>query len=261
MNEVIQGDCLDVMRGLDSETVDLAYADPPFATGRDFGAFDDRWESLDCYRAWLTARLVEMRRLLKPTGSIYVHCDWHANHHVRLALDEVFGYGRFQNEIVWCYASPMSPGRRFGRKHDTVYFYTVGSYWTWNESDLYVPYRVGPNPGGFIGGGMMPGIDKERRAEYLARGRKPFDWWEDCPPLRGQPEGPRYPSQKPLSLLERIIKASSNEGDLVLDPFCGGGTTLVAAEKLNRRYLGIDASPAAVAVARERLGELHPRLF
>ena len=138
MNSIIHGDCLDVMRGMDAASVDLVYADPPYCTGRDFGAFDDRWPSREVYLAFMRERLAEIHRLLRPHGSVYLHCDPSISHHLRFLLDDVFGERNFRNEIVWKRTSAHSDAKRYGSITDSIYFFTVSDDFTWNKQ--HTPY-------------------------------------------------------------------------------------------------------------------------
>ena len=219
---------------------------------------------MSAYCVFMGRRLMEMHRILKSTGSIYLHCDWHAEHYLRLLLDAIFGDVNFRNEIVWCYTGPGSPGmRQFNRKHDRVLWYSKGTKWTFNRNDIRLPYsEVSANRSKYDwrGGGVQhvssraaPSTSSDR-THVIQRGKMPEDWWRI--PSGGQmskSERVGYPTQKPLALLERIIKASSNPGDVVLDPFCGCGTAADAAAKLGRGYLGIDISAIAVRVMEQRL--------
>ena len=141
MNSIIHGDCLDVMRGMDAASVDLVYADPPYCTGRDFGAFDDRWPSREAYLAFMRERLAEIHRLLRPHGSVYLHCDPSISHHLRFLLDDVFGERNFRNEIAWCYGNPGNTRLWFPRKHDSILFYAVGGEQRFNRDAVRVPYK------------------------------------------------------------------------------------------------------------------------
>ena len=212
------------------------------------------WELLgesgmSAYLTYTAERLVEMRRLLKSTGSIYLHCDPTASHYLKILLDSIFGAPQFRNEIAWCYSWPRNARRYYARTHDIILFYTKGPNWIFNADAVRQPYSAA----------------SEGRDEYAAnasafgsavlldpRGKLPQDWIE-LPPLRpNSRERLGYDTQKPLALLERIIKASSNEGDFVLDPFCGCGTTVVAAHQLGRRWAGIDISAFAIDLIQER---------
>ncbi len=266
------------------------------------------------YLVALAPRLAAIRRVLKDTGSMYLHCDPRSGPYLRVLLDATFGPGGFRAEIVWRRNSAHSDGRQGhqlpGRVHDTILLYTKGSGWTWNPQ--YTPYdaayleryyrhvepgtgrryRLGDltGPGGIANGNpqyellgvtrpwrfsaeQMAALAKSGRIVQSRPGAVPCfkryldempgvplqDVWADIRPVgaRGA-ERTGYPTQKPVALLERIISSSSHLEDVVLDPFCGSGTTLVAAERLGRRWIGIDSSPAAIAIARERLGRESP---
>ena len=220
------------------------------------------------YLLYMAPRLIEMRRILKDTGSIYLHCDPTISHSLKLLMDAVFGPGNFRNEIIWAYTGPSGTKKNFPQKHDTVFRYTRSDVWTFNADAVRVPYKAlhtdsGKRPAIWgEGGGKLQ--DEETRKAYLQRGKIPQDWWNDIP--SGGHISPKervgYPTQKPLALLERIVQASSNPGDLVLDPFCGCATTCVAAEKLGRQWIGIDVSPKAAELVMTRmereLGKLFP---
>jgi len=185
-----------------------------------------------------------MKRILKSTGSIYLHCDPTASHYLKTLMDSVFGNRNFRNEITWCYKSGGVSKRYFARKHDTILFYSKSDSYRFN------PLKV--KSYGQTGGGQFGKVKyyKDRRGHYsLVNAR---DWWEISILATTHSERLGYPTQKPLALLERIIKASSNEGDLVLDPFCGCATTCIAAERLDRQWIGIDLSSMAVKLVEER---------
>ncbi len=240
-NRLIWGDNLHVMRQLRSNSVDLIYIDPPFFSGRQYNvmwgdanemrSFNDIWEDgMPGYLIWLNARLYEMKRLLKPTGSIYVHCDWHASHYIKVEMDKIFGYESFRNEVIWHYGLGGSSPRLYSKKHDALFFYT--------KSQTY--YFDKP---------------QEHATSVRMRGqlKGASDVW-DIPTINNMAkERIGYPTQKPEALLERIIGASSNEGDVVADFFLGGGTAAAVAQRLGRRFIGCDQSRVAVAVTAERL--------
>ena len=263
---VIEADNLAVLAAIPDGVVDLAYADPPFATGRQqrlvsirtgsgertragFRGKDVSYEAvsdlafeddlpLELHLAALGARVREIHRVLAPHGSLYLHVDWRTSHHVRLLLDEVFGPGRFLNEIIWAYDYGGRAADRWPRKHDTILWYAKGDRWLYDRDAIdRIPY-------------MAPGLVGPEKA---ARGKLPTDvWWMTIvPPASAERTG--YPTQKPIRLLERIVVASSRPGDLVLDPFAGSGTTGAAAARLGRRWLLVDRNPAAVEIARARL--------
>jgi DNA modification methylase len=232
---VLAADCLDVLRDLPAGTVDLCYADPPFNTGRLIsaraGAYDDRWNDLSTYLEFMRPRLCEVARVLKSTGSLLLHCDWRTCHHLRLMLDEIFGADRFVNHLIWRYGLGGSSPRRFARKHDDILFYakSAGYY--------FDPPRI-------------PATSNRMRG----RTKKATDVI-DIPSINNMAdERAGYPTQKPLALLEMLVQACCPRDGLVLDPFCGSGTTLVAAARLGRQWIGIDRNPRGVRMARKRLG-------
>ena len=251
-NRLIWGDCLHVMRQLPSNSIDLIYIDPPFFSGRQYNvlwgdnnelrSFEDIWEGgMDGYLIWLNARLYEMKRLLKPTGSIYVHCDWHASHYIKVEIDKIFGYENFQNEFIWYYGGGGASKRRWARKHDVLLVYSKTDRWCFNADEVRVPHKW---------------VDGQLRADGTERdqkGKLPDDVFELHSVMPWSSERIGYPTQKPEALLERIIRASSNEGDTVADFFNGGGTTVAVAQRLGRRFIGSDQSRVAIAVTTERL--------
>ena len=209
------------------------------------------------YLVMMAPRLLELHRVLKNTGSLYLHCDPNASHYVKLVLDRIFGAVNFRNEIAWSYKGGGRSKKYFARKHDTIFFYTKSGSWTFNYRDILVDRT---NRTYFT--------DEEGRRYWLKYGKRyylkhdgkvPEDWWADIEPLHGPyRERLGYPTQKPLALLERIVRASSNEGDVVLDPFCGSGTTIVAAQRLNRRWIGIDVTLEAIELTSKRLQDAFP---
>ena len=268
-NRIILGDNLEILKKIPDNSVDLIYLDPPFFSQRRYEviwgdewerrAFDDIWKGekdksrkggIEVYKEFMRARLEECHRVLKPTGTIFLHCDKHATHHLRLLLDDIFGANNFLNEIIWCYTGPSSPNmRRFAQKHDTIYWYAKqkGDH-VWNVDSVWFEYAE-TSKRAFKSPSKLGG----NREKYIKRGKYPEDWWTDIPALKNTKERLGYPTQKPEALLERIILAASNEGDLVLDPFCGCGTTLAVAKRLNRRYIGIDVSWTACKLMADRL--------
>jgi DNA modification methylase len=239
---LIEGDCLRALSAEETGSVDLIYVDPPFFSGRtqtgsaqtagSSPSFSDSWQGgLEAYLAWMEERLAAMRPLLKPSGSIYVHLDWHAVHYVKVAMDRLFGYENFLNEIVWLYGLGGSSPRYWPRKHDTV---------LWYAREAGAHYFEAPR---------VPATSQRMRG----RTKKAPDWW-DIPSLNNMAkERVGYPTQKPEALLERIIESSCPPGGVVADFFCGSGTTLVVAERTGRTWLGCDVSPDAIRVTRKRL--------
>ena len=212
------------------------------------------------YLVMMAARLVELHRVLKPTGSLYLHCDPTASHYLKILLDAIFGVRNFRNEIAWCYTGPGNTKRWFPRKHDTIFFYAKSKKTKFNRDAVRIPYR---NPHNFTMGGSgsltkgkKSGDYKTGLKEQLTKGKVVEDYWIDVPSLSVSKERLGYPTQKPVKLLERIIRASSNEGDIVLDPFCGCGTAIAAAHKLNRKWIGIDITHLSIALQKYRLGDM-----
>ena len=256
---------------MESETVDLIYLDPPFFSNRNYEviwgdtgeirSFQDRWAGgISHYIDWLKERVTEMHRVLKSTGSIFLHCDWHANAYIRVhILDRLFGENNYVNEIVWCYTAPANVKNRFPQKHDTIYFYAKSKEYFFSSDNVKIPYNnetVARTNRGAGGSGLkVKGNVEERHKNRLDKdGKVPEDYWIDIPRIQGNGnERIGYPTQKPEALLERIINCSSKEGDIVLDPFMGGGTTIAVADKLNRQWIGIDQSVQAVKVTEFRL--------
>ena len=289
------GDNLDILRGLNSETVDLIYLDPPFNSNKDYAApvgskaagaaFKDAWTLSDLDVAWMgliadehpavanlldtagrthgkgmqsyltmmAVRLLEMRRVLKDTGSIYLHCDPTAGHYLKMLMDSILGQRHFKNEVVWHYR----------RWTDLLYFYSKSDNYTFNQ--LYTDYTEGSKQRKQQGvlhrfkAGDPPYLVSD--GEINKRGVSENDVWKIPFVAPSSKERVGYPTQKPLALLERIIKASSNEGDVVLDPFCGCATACVAADKLGRKWIGIDISPKAAELVNIRLKEYMGSLF
>ncbi len=260
-NRLAVADALTLLGGLADGSVDLAYADPPFATGKVRRAaagtaaeqrYDDRRDDPEAYRAWLEPHLAELHRVLAPTGSLFLHLDHRMAAYARVALDGVFGRDGFRNEIIWRYGlGGRAPANAFARKHDVLLFYARGAHNTFHR----------------LRGGLTPAMeakyahsDEHGRYQnahgrrYYLKGGKAYDSVWDIPsiaPTAGERTG--YPTQKPLALLERVIAATTDEGDLVVDPFAGSGTTAVAAQRLGRRFSCGDSSPEAIAIACLRL--------
>lgn len=274
MRRLYCGDCLEVLeKRIEPNSVDLIYLDPPFFSNRHYEviwndeaevrSFEDRWEGgVKVYAAWMEERLRACHRVLKPTGAIFLHCDWHASHHLRVKLDDIFGYDKFQNEIVWCYSVGGKSKKTFARKHDVIFFYTKSSRGnhTFNAAGASIPRK--PNSHMKVGR-TQDGRQFQEKTDrktgkvyryYLDEGKIAEDYWTDIETLnREDREREGYPTQKPEALLERIVKTSSNEGDLILDPFCGCGTTVIVAERLKRNWIGVDISPTAINLIRRRL--------
>ena len=210
-------------------------------------------EDMAAFLCWLGVRLLEMHRILREDGTLYLHCDPTASHYLKALLDGIFGRKNFRNEIAWCYTGPAANKKDFPRKHDLIFRYAKSNKPTFNhdESVLRLPYKPSLTMGHMQktkGGDHTTGL-----AEQMAKGKLVEDWWSDIPRLANAKESIGYPTQKPLALYERIVTASSNEGDFVLDPFCGCATTPVIAERLGRQWIGMDIWDGAHETVIQRL--------
>ena len=289
MNRLIYGNNLLAMAALlagDDKTpsmrgkVDLIYIDPPFDSKADYRtkinlpggdieqrptvieqfAYSDTWEDgTASYLGMLSTRLILMRELLSHQGSMYVHLDWHVGHYVKVILDEVFGKDNFVNEIVWCYTGASQAKTKFIQKHDTIFMYQKSSSRIFNWQDVCIPYSeetVARTNRGAGSAGLYGENDAEQKHKnrLKADGKIPEDWWRDIFRVQGNGlEKVNYDTQKPEALLERVIKASSDEGSLVADFFSGSGTTAAVAERLGRRWIAADIGKPACMVIRKRL--------
>jgi len=220
------------------------------------------------YLIHIILRVAEIFRILKPTGSFYLHCDPTASHYLKLVIDSIFCAkgGDFQNEIIWCYSvGGRSIEKRFGKKHDVIFWYSKTALFPFNTENILVPRNTGETSFGgriIIENGIKYQIKVTKRKdgtrkEYkypLSQGKVPEDWWIDINSIQSQSkERLGYPTQKPEALMERIIKSSTNEGDIVLDAYCGCGTTVTVAERLNRNWIGIDITYQSISLILNRL--------
>ena len=204
------------------------------------------------YLIMMAVRLLEMRRLLKETGSTYLHCDPTASHYLKMLLDAVFGSGEFRNEIVWCYRGGGSPKKDFGRRHDVILRYSRTKNYGFFSDAIRIPYQAeGIKRTDDAMWGKHKGTNKVYKPHPI--GKVPEDWWPMNILNANDPERVGYPTQKPLALLDRIIRASSNEGDMMLDPFAGCATACVSAERLGRQWVGIDISEKAAELVQVRI--------
>lgn len=259
----------------------LIYIDPPFAVGADFSfdiqingetaekkqsiieeiAYRDTWgKGISSYLTMMYERLKLMHNLLAEDGSIYVHIDWRVTAFMKLLLDDVFGINSFRNEIIWCYTSASRVADDFPRKHDNILRYSKSTKVIFNKNNILVPYdekTIANYKEGLGGSGTFySGNIKETEESILKEGKVPEDWWEFAIAARFPVDGVKrtgYPTEKPVALLERIIKASSNEGDLIADFFCGSGTTAAVAEKLGRKWITTDLGRFSIHTTRKRM--------
>ncbi len=276
-DRLVQADCLDLMGRLPEGSVDLIYVDPPFATGRSRRvgrtdrqrSYPDTWDGgLGSYLPWLKDRLVQMRRLLAPTGSLFLHLDWRASHYAKVALDEIFGASGFRNEIVWHYSSGGRARRCFSRKHDVILWYSRTSRWRFFPEAVAVRRDRCPSCGAArkSWNHLRRHTDEDGRVYRTIKSAGkiyryyddepvvPPDVWLDVGHLQQKdPERLGYPTQKPEALLRRVMAATTRPGDLVADLFCGSGTTLAVASGMGRSFLGCDIGAEAVEITRARL--------
>lgn len=323
-NAIYCGDCQQVLPRFPEQCVDLVYADPPFFSnqqyevlwkdGYELRAFEDRWKGgIQNYIAWMEPKIRECHRVLKDTGSMYLHCDWHAVHHLRVMMERIFGEANFRSEIIWQRTSSHNDPKNFGNIADHILYFAKSGKFTWNPQ--YVPFSeeyiekwyrnvdengrrymsadlASPHPrpnltyeykgykppknGWKVSLEVMKRLDAEgrlafpkektgmiRRKNWLdsSKGQPLQNLWTDIKPIHAQSkERLGYPTQKPEALLERIINASSNPTDIVLDPFCGCGTAIAVSQKLGRRWVGIDVSPTACKLMAQRMRALRAKV-
>ena len=273
INQVLCEDAFNELRRIENSVIDLIYMDPPFftqdiqkLTSKDKNieyTFPDKWDSMDDYLQFMKDRLVECRRVLKDTGSIFVHSDRNASHYLKVLMDKIFGMNSFQSEIIWSYKRWSNAKKGLLNNHQVVLFYSNTPNFKFNQ--IYTEYSVTTNIDQILQERVR---DENGKSIYkkdangeavLGKSKKGVplsDVWE-IPYLNPKAkERVGYPTQKPIILLEQIIKLVTDENDIVLDPFAGSGTTLVAAKMLRRNYIGIDISSDAVELAEKRLDAL-----
>lgn len=273
-SRLIQGDNYSVMKNLLAngygQKFDLIYLDPPYYSDINYNSkiklenkdekrhitrpvFKDSWDTLDDYLDYLLPILVLSKELLSKEGNLFVHLDWHASHYIKVLLDEVFSRDRFINEIVWCYGGGSGAKRYFHRKHDIILWYSKSNDYIFNPQ--YRPYTEKT---------LDRGLTKVKGSKYVLneKGALMQDWWTDINKILSPTayENLKFPTQKPLALIERIVKAASNEKSLIGDFFCGSGTTAQAAENLNRFWIVCDNSNIAIQTTHNRLinSNSHP---
>ena len=301
-------DNLEVLKGINSNSIDLIYLDPPFNKKKEFTApigssaegasfkdwfreedIKDEWlqtikEDYDglyiflesvknlsstessknnkhylynyCYLSYMAIRLIETHRILKNTGSIYLHCDNTMGHYIKILMDIIFGEKNFRNEIVWCYSRPSAPKQKqLSRVHDIIFWYSKSNTWQFFPNEIRQPYATSSKERENYAANTSKVAKGDKYVALHSKGKFPESWVYISSIKGNAKEYVGYPTQKPLALLERIIKSSSKEGDTVLDPFCGCATTCVASEKLNRKWIGIDISAEAFTLVKNRLNK------
>lgn len=273
MNKIIHGNCIDKLKDIEANKVDLIYFDPPFFTQRKHSLtskdnsktyeFDDKYNSIEDYLELIEDVLEQSERILKNTGSVFLHCDKTASHNIRVVLDRVFGKENFQSEIIWTYKRWSNAKKGLLNAHQVIFFYSKSADFKFNT--IYTDYSATTNLDQILqdrernGNGKsvykrdangIPILGKEKKGVPLS------DVWE-IPYLNPKAkERIGYPTQKPVLLLNRILNIVTEEGDLVVDPFCGSGTTCVSAKSLNRNFIGIDISSEAVELTKARLEDM-----
>lgn len=273
VNEIYLGNCIDKLKEIETETIDLVYMDPPFFTQRKHSLtnrdeskkyeFDDSWNSIHDYLLMIEKCLIECKRILKTTGSIFLHCDKAAAHHLRIKLDKIFGYNSFQNEIIWSYKRWSNSKKGLLNAHQTIYFYSKSKEFKFNP--IFKDYAPTTNVDQILqdrertkNGKSVYKRDKNGNV-VLGKEKKGVplsDVWE-IPYLNPKAkERVGYPTQKPVLLLQQILELTTDKGDLVVDPFIGSGTTCVAAKSMNRSFIGIDISEDAIKLTKQRLKDM-----
>jgi len=273
INKIIHGNCIEKFQEIEPDKIDLVYFDPPFFTQRKHTLtnrentktyeFDDKYDSIEQYIELIKNTLLQCKRVLKDTGSVFLHCDKTASHNIRIVLDEVFGKENFQSEIIWSYKRWSNAKKGLLNSHQIIFFYSKTDRFKFNT--LYTDYSATTNLDQILQERVRNGngksvykrdtngnviIGKEKKGVPLS------DVWE-IPYLNPKAkERSGYPTQKPVLLLNQIITIATDEGDLVLDPFCGSGTTCISAKLLKRDYIGIDLSLDAVELAKSRIEEM-----
>lgn len=251
-NKVYCMDNLELMEQLPNESIDLIYCDILYNTGKKFKDYDDNLGTPQEAMKWYEPRLIEMKRILKSTGSIYLHCDYRLVHYLKVKMDEIFGLKNFRNDIIWFYLSPSAnPIDKYASKHDNILFYSKSKNIIFNSDNIRQPYKENT-----LKQAENKTISFGKISTVNEKGKYPIDVFEIATLNSMAKERIGYDTQKPKALLERIIKASSNEGDIVADFFIGSGTTMVVAKELNRQYIGCDTNPRAVEITNTRLEEL-----
>ena len=252
-------DNLELMKTIESNTIDLIYCDILYGTGRNFAEYQDLKPIRSEIENHYIPRIKEMHRILKDTGSIYLQMDWRISHWIRCMLDEIFTYGNFRNELIWCYNTGGKSKKWFSKKHDNILWYSKGDKYIFNYDAITEKRGLQKrnNLKKINENGITYFVCRANGKEYRYSENDNIllnDWWIDIPQMQQHhPDRTGYYSQKPKALIERIIKASSNEGDLVADFYMGSGTTAEVCKDLNRKFIGCDLNPKAIEITKARL--------
>lgn len=248
--ELYNCDNLELLNSIGGNYFDMIYCDVLYGTGRDFGVYRDIKANKESVYSHYKPRFIEMQRVLKPSGSIYIHCDWRINHWIRLMMDDVFDYKNLINELVWCYRSGGGSKKAFRRQHDTIYLYGKSKDYVFNMQKIRAPlsHRYGFS-------NIEEFYDKKRGEWYRLANSK--SWIEiDVVPNKSKSDKIVFPTQKPVALAELFVKTSTNKGDIIGDFYMGSGSTGVAAIKNERFFIGCDKSKDACEIAKQRLDDI-----
>lgn len=271
LNTLFQGDCLQELKNIPEGSIDLIYLDPPFFTQRTHElknkkgdktfSFNDEWENIEAYVNFIKIRLESLKKKLKPTGSLFLHCDKAASHYLKIALDQVFGMDQFRSEIVWAYKRWTNSKKGLLNNHQIIFFYSNSNEFKFNT--VFEKYSITTNVDQIVQKRARDDRNKSVYKKDLQTGHPDLVNSKDGVPLGDvwsipflnpkAKERVSYPTQKPILLIEKILEIATDQGDVVLDPFCGSGTTLVAAKMMNRNFIGIDVSQDAISLAEQRL--------
>ena len=265
LNKLYCMDNLKLMKQLPSNSIDLIYGDILYGTGRNFGDYQDLPADRKVIEEFYIPRIKEMYRLLKDTGSIYLQMDYRINHWIRIILDDIFGYDNFRNEIIYNVIKGGVPKNDYSKAHDIILRYSKTKEYHYKKQ--YAKHKMSAEKryNKIDENGKRYKIYNKNGKQYKSYykgGKLVNDVWDDINLIvKNSEEYQDYPTQKPKKLLERIIKASSNAGDIIFDPFIGSGTTIVVAEELNRKWIGCDINPKSIEITNKRLSSLQKKLF
>ena len=255
MNKLILADNLEVLKSLPDNCIDAVITDPPFNTGRDFKEYNDNFgKDIKNYLDFMEPRLIEIHRVLSYTGSLYLHCDPTSSHYLKVMLDDIFNIYNFRNEIIWHYQDKFpTRTKTMDKNHDVILFYSRTNDYIFNK---IIIEKDKPNKRALrkaVNGKATDIVDENGNKTYVEyKTKKADDVWV-IPRTLSKKERNGYPTQKPLKLYQRLVKAATNQDALVLDPFMGSGTTIEASASLDRRFIGIEENPNAIKICEQRL--------